>query len=60
MTDRPGIDTVYQENRALRGEMDRLRAELAEKTNKIECLKAFIADRIHDASIERMMMEVGR
>ena len=28
MTDRPGIDTVYQKNRALLEEIERLRAEV--------------------------------
>jgi cell division protein FtsB len=45
------IDTVYQENRALEAEIKRLRAEN-------ERLKAFIADKIHDATRERMLMEV--
>ena len=39
MTDRPGIDVVYQENRVLCGEIERLRAELTEKDKRIEELK---------------------
>jgi cell division protein FtsB len=52
-SDKPNdtIDTVYQENRALEAEIKRLRAEA-------ERLKAFIADKIHDATRERMLMEV--
>ena len=45
------IDTVYQENRALEAEIKQLRADN-------ERLKAFIADKIHDATREQMMMEI--
>ena len=35
MTDRPGIDTVYQENRALEAEIERLRELLVETRAQI-------------------------
>ena len=59
------IDTVYQENRALERDLKDSSAEIVMCHVEIEQLraenerlKAFIADKIHDATRERMLMEI--
>ena len=60
MTDRPGIDTVYQENRVLEQEIKRLRDELADALkNESHYAKEIIKKDKRIEELMKIVMEVS-
>ena len=47
MSDRPGIDVVYQENRALEAEIERLRKRIGELERQRSMLRSHLLDLAH-------------
>lgn len=58
MSDLGDIAKIIEGLGYIRGKMDVKDAEIDRLTAENERLKAFIADKIHDATRERMLMEI--